>query len=58
MLERFVTHEMADKELPAISIALVDDQQIVWAKGFGFADPQAKVPATAGALKYFSKHSI
>src|SRR5688572_22429356 len=28
MLERFVTHEMADKDLPAISIALVDDQQI------------------------------
>jgi CubicO group peptidase (beta-lactamase class C family) len=50
VLERFVTHEMADKELPAISIALVDDQQIVWAKGFGFADPQAKVPATAETI--------
>ena len=50
MLERFVTHEMSDKELPAISIALVDDQQIVWAKGFGFADPQAKVPATAETI--------
>ena len=47
MLERFITHEMADKELPALSIALVDDQQIVWAKGFGFADPKGKVPATA-----------
>src|SRR5688500_3642295 len=50
MLERFVTHEMADNELPAISIALVDDQQIVCAKGFGFADPQAKVPATAETI--------
>ena len=47
MLERFITHEMADKELPALSIALVDDQQIVWAKGFGFADPKTKLPATA-----------
>ena len=47
MLERFIAHEMADKELPALSIALVDDQQIVWAKGFGFADPKDKVPATA-----------
>ena len=47
MLERFIGHEMAEKELPALSIALVDDQQIVWAKGFGFADPKAKVPATA-----------
>jgi len=47
MLERFIAHEMSDKELPALSIALVDDQQIVWAKGFGFADPKARVPATA-----------
>ncbi|MDQ3253743.1 MAG: beta-lactamase family protein, partial [Acidobacteriota bacterium] len=47
MLERFITHEMADKDLPALSIALVDDQQIVWAKGFGFADPKSKTPATA-----------
>ena len=38
---------MKDKELPALSIALVDDQKIVWARGFGFADPQAKKPATA-----------
>jgi hypothetical protein len=44
VLERFVTHEMADKDLPAVSIALVDDQQIVWAKGFGFADPVKKYP--------------
>ncbi len=47
MIERFITHEMADKDLPALSIALVEDQQIVWAKGFGFADPKRKVPATA-----------
>ncbi len=47
MIERFIAHEMADKDLPALSIALVDDQQIVWAKGLGFADPKAKTPATA-----------
>ena len=46
-LEQFITHEMADKELPALSIALVDDQQVVWAKGLGFADAKRKVPATA-----------
>ncbi|HSP14037.1 MAG TPA: serine hydrolase [Thermoanaerobaculia bacterium] len=50
MLEKFVEHEMADKELPALSIALVDDQQIVWAKGFGFAAPNTKVPATADTV--------
>jgi CubicO group peptidase (beta-lactamase class C family)/D-alanyl-D-alanine dipeptidase len=46
-LEAFVKREMADKEIPAISIALVDDQTIVWARGFGLAQPKAGTPATA-----------
>jgi serine beta-lactamase-like protein LACTB len=49
-LERFIAHEVADKELPALSIALVDDQTIVWAKGFGFAGPISKIPATANTV--------
>src|SRR6516162_11273391 len=49
-LETFIDHEIEDKRLPALSIALVDDQQIVWARGFGFADPKAKTPATAETL--------
>jgi len=46
-LDQFIAREIADKELPALSIALVDDQKIVWAKGFGFADAKSQVPATA-----------
>jgi len=46
-LERIIQHEMAAKGLPAFSISLVDDQDIVWAKGFGKADPDANIPATA-----------
>ncbi len=38
---------MQDKKLPAFSIALVDGQRIVWAQGFGYADPDKKIPATA-----------
>jgi CubicO group peptidase (beta-lactamase class C family)/D-alanyl-D-alanine dipeptidase len=49
-LEPFIQQEMADKQLPAISIALVDDQQIVWAGGFGFARPEEKIPATARTI--------
>lgn len=47
VLERFIVHEMADKNLPAISIALVDDQTTVWAHGFGFANPADSTRATA-----------
>jgi len=46
-LEKLITHELQDKKLPALSIALVDDQEIVWAKGFGMADPDKEIPATA-----------
>lgn len=46
-LERFIRHEMRDKGLPALSIALVDDQEVVWAAGFGYQDPQDSIPATA-----------
>src|SRR3712207_103999 len=46
-LERFITHEMADKRLPALSISLVDDQRVVWARGFGFSHPRDSVRATA-----------
>src|SRR5437588_2085117 len=47
LLRPFIEHQVAEKQLPALSIAIVDDQQVVWAQGFGFADPQAKVAANA-----------
>jgi CubicO group peptidase (beta-lactamase class C family)/D-alanyl-D-alanine dipeptidase len=46
-LERLLSREIQDKKLPALSIALVDDQHVVWARGFGFADPRRKIAATA-----------
>lgn len=46
-LSKFIQREIQDKQLPAFSIALVDDQKIVWAQGFGYADPDKKIPATA-----------
>jgi len=46
-LESVIRQEMDDKQLPAFSIALVDGKQIVWAEGFGYQDPEHKIPATA-----------
>lgn len=46
-LEPFVAHERVQKQIPAISVALVDGTRIVWAKGFGWADSAAGVPADA-----------
>ncbi len=46
-LTRFITAQIAEKQFPALSIALVDDQTTVWARGFGYANPADSVPATA-----------
>src|SRR5215469_6632442 len=46
-LEPVILQEMKEKQLPAFSIALVDGNQIVWAQGFGYQDPEHKIPATA-----------
>ena len=49
-LRPFIQQQMAEKQLPALSIAIVDDQQIVWADGFGMADPKSKTPASADTV--------
>src|SRR5215469_15013005 len=49
-LEDFILQEMESKQLPAISIALVDGQRVVWARGFGLADPDRRTPATADTV--------
>jgi len=45
-LDEFILEQVADKRLPALSIALVDDQKIVWSKGYGHQDAAKKIPAT------------
>jgi CubicO group peptidase (beta-lactamase class C family)/D-alanyl-D-alanine dipeptidase len=47
VLEAWLAAEVEAKGLPALSIALIDDQQIVWSRGFGFADRGRKIPADA-----------
>jgi CubicO group peptidase (beta-lactamase class C family) len=38
--------EMKKNQVVGLSIAIVDDQTIVWAQGFGYADTKEKRPAT------------
>jgi CubicO group peptidase (beta-lactamase class C family) len=41
---------MAAHEQPGLSIAIVDDQEVVWQKGYGFADVERRLPATPATL--------
>ena len=46
-LDPWIAAEVETKGLPALSVALVDGDRVVWARGYGFADPDKRVPATA-----------
>ncbi len=50
MLDAFIESEMKDKDLPGFAILLVDDQEVVWQKGYGYSDPQTKLPVTADTI--------
>jgi len=41
-----IKKEMKSKNITGLSISLVDDQRIVWAEGFGYADKASEIPAT------------
>jgi uncharacterized protein (TIGR02246 family) len=45
-LETLLENLRQELKIPALSAAVVKDQKVVWAKGFGFADLENKIPAT------------
>ncbi len=46
-LEEFINAELERGLVTGLSVAFVDDQEVVWAKGFGLADKANQTPATA-----------
>ena len=49
-LENAINYEIKSKNLNAISMVLVDDQKIAWAKGFGYENPDSKIKADANTV--------
>ena len=54
-----------NREQPAVSIGIVYDQELIWAKGYGYADLAKKIPATPGTAyriasisKTFTAHAL
>lgn len=45
-----IRSEMQSKDLPAFGIAIVDDQTVAWAEGFGFTDSARQQPASAATI--------
>ena len=45
-LNAAIQYEMADKDLPSLVLTVIQDQQVRYETGFGYADPRAGIEAT------------
>ncbi len=55
-LRQDVPNLLNENKVPGVAIALIDDQNVVWAGGFGFTDGSEKRPVTADTS--FSLQSV
>ena len=46
VLDMWIEQHVAHRGVPGLSIAVVYDQEIVWAKGYGYSDLETKTPVT------------
>jgi CubicO group peptidase (beta-lactamase class C family) len=46
MLEAWIESDLAYKGKPGLSIGIVHDQELIWARGFGYADVEKRIPTT------------
>jgi len=50
ILDAWIETQTAYRQVPGLTIGIVHDQELVWAKGYGFADPERKIPATPSTV--------
>lgn len=50
LFEAWLDAKMAYEKIPGVSVGLVHDQELVWAKGYGFAHREEEVRATPSTL--------
>ena len=57
LFEAWVRGQMTYRALPGIAVGVVSDQELVWAKGFGFADVDSRTPMTPDTKFRMASHS-
>ena len=50
VLDTWIAATIASREQPGLSIGIIYDQDLIWSKGYGFADLSKKTPATPATL--------
>lgn len=57
LFSAWLDSQMAYRGTPGVMVGVVQDQQLVWQKGFGFADVQQRLPMTAQTKFRMASHS-
>jgi CubicO group peptidase (beta-lactamase class C family) len=57
LFSAWIEGQIAYRGLPGIAVGVVSDQDLVWTKGFGYADVAAKVPMTPTTKFRMASHS-
>src|SRR5579871_2693554 len=57
LFESWIRAQLAYRNLPGLVVGVVADQQLVWAKGFGFADVESRTPMTSATKFRMASHS-
>jgi len=57
LFESWIHGQIAYRNLPGVAVGVVQDQQLVWAKGFGYADVDSRTPMTPTTLFRMASHS-
>ncbi len=55
--EAWIQGQIAYRGLPGIAVGVIHDQELVWAKGFGYADVDLKTPVTPSTKFRMASHS-
>ena len=50
LIEIWVDAQLAYGDIPGMSIGIVDDQDLIWSRGFGYAHKDRKIPAAPGTI--------
>src|SRR5947209_5619785 len=50
VLDKWIQATLTSREDPGLSIGIVYDQDLIWSKGYGFANLERKLPATPSTL--------
>src|SRR3989442_15507938 len=50
VLDSWIAATVAQREQPGLSIGVVYDQDLIWAKGYGYADLERRVPTTPSTI--------